>query len=88
MDYPQQLKAINHCYVSLVRSDLKITDATLFECMKQQGLPFARIASGRLVCCASKVRARTTRIATDRYEIEKNEIPAEARQSRVSSICR
>ena len=35
MDYPQQLKAINHCYVSHIRSDLKITDATLFECMKR-----------------------------------------------------
>jgi hypothetical protein len=40
MDYPQQLKAINHCYVSHIRSDFKITDAMLFECMKQQGFAF------------------------------------------------
>ena len=40
MDYPQQLKAINYCYVSHIRSDLKITDGMLFECMKQQGFAF------------------------------------------------
>jgi len=70
MDYPEQLKAINHCYVSHIRSDLKITDGMLFKCMMQQG----RIASGRLVCCASRALALTTRIATGRHEIEK-EVP-------------
>jgi hypothetical protein len=28
------------CYVSHIRSDLKITDGMLFECMKQQGFAF------------------------------------------------
>ena len=77
MDYPEQLKAINHCYVSHIRSDLKITDGMLFKCMMQQG----RIASGRLVCCASRALARTTLIATGRHEIERRK-SAEAGRSR------
>ena len=46
MDYPQQLKAINYCYVSHIRSDLKIKDGMLFECMKQQGFAFCSNCQG------------------------------------------